>query len=196
MSPDLADRSRPGRPRSSEADVAILGATAELFTERGYAGVTVEAVADRAGVAKSTVYRRYPGKPELVLAAVAHTLGGPPTLVATGDLEDDLVAALQRVRAKLASPDTAGAIPAAMVAAAQHPEFGRLHRRFVTDARSAVLDLVRAGIERGDVAADTDPEMLVDLLGGAVFYRVLNTGGAVDDDALRELVRRVVRAFR
>ena len=90
---------RPGRPRSAAADTAILDATIDLFAECGFEGVTMEAVAERAGVAKSTVYRRYPSKLDMIMAAWSDcSPDGDEVDVDTGSLELDLRSAAARLR--------------------------------------------------------------------------------------------------
>ena len=92
-----------GRPRSSEAERAILDATVALYAERGMAGLSVEAVAARAGVAKTTIYRRWPSKEELVLAAVTAARGPAPEPPGAS-VRDDLLFLLGRVGARTGSP--------------------------------------------------------------------------------------------
>src|SRR5437016_14195863 len=83
---------RPGRPRSEQAEQAIIEATLDLFAEQGFEGVCVEAVAARAGVGKATIYRRWPNKEELLLAALGSMKSPLPE--STGNVRDDLVAQL------------------------------------------------------------------------------------------------------
>jgi AcrR family transcriptional regulator len=93
----LAPPRRPGRPRSQDADVAILDAALALLTDEGYARMTMDAVAAAAGVSKATIYLRYRSKADLATAALAHlrdTAGPEPT----GDLRTDLVALLRQMR--------------------------------------------------------------------------------------------------
>src|SRR5256885_14111497 len=81
---------RPGRPRSEQAEQAIIEATLDLFAEQGFEGVCIEAVAARAGVGKATLYRRWPNKEELLLAALSSLKSPFPEPV--GNVRDDLVA--------------------------------------------------------------------------------------------------------
>ena len=85
-----AESRRPGRPRSEQAEQAIIEATLDLFGEQGFEGVCVEAVAARAGVGKATIYRRWPNKEELLLAALSSMKSPIPE--PTGSVRDDLVA--------------------------------------------------------------------------------------------------------
>ena len=184
-----------GRPRSGEADAAIAAAAVELFAERGFEGVSIEAVAARAGVARSTVYRRYSGKAELLASAMRLLAQEISDVPDTGSLVDDLHAVVTRLDRVILCSDLGRAIPATLVAAERHDEFARLHREFVLDKRELSLAVVRRGIARGEVAADTDPEAMIDVVVGPLFYRRLISHGPVDDAWRRALVERAVRAF-
>ena len=92
MTPDaLREIAKSGRPRSCEADAAILDAATELFCELGYDGLSIEGVAAKAGVGKTTIYRRYPTKLDLVMAASIHMGAGKLPALETGDLRADLI---------------------------------------------------------------------------------------------------------
>ncbi|WP_208029469.1 TetR/AcrR family transcriptional regulator [Rhabdothermincola sediminis] len=187
---------RPGRPRSEEADVAIFDATRTLFGELGYGALTIEQVAARAGVARSTIYRRFPNKAELVMAALEAAMPAEPLVPDTGTLEGDLYQLGIGLRELLRSSQLGAILPAAMTARSTHPELAALHERFLRRRRRHAVDAVRRGIERGEVRADVDPELLIDLVVGPVFLRALLTGGRLDDRALRRLARAAVDAHR
>ena len=101
--PGGADHRRPGRPRSEQAEQAIIEATLDLFAEKGFEGVCVEAVAARAGVGKATIYRRWPNKEELLLAALG-SLKSPYPEPGGVCARDDLVAMLAVMCADMADP--------------------------------------------------------------------------------------------
>lgn len=182
-----------GRPRSTEADDAIRAATIEVFAEFGYEGMKVETVAARAGVAKSTLYRRFPCKTDLVqhaLSTAADELPCPHT----ESLADDLVSLVTELREKFASQPV-GRLAAVMVeASARHPELRAAHQRFIAQRRRRGLGRLAAAIDEGDLPADTDTELLMDSLGGVVFYRSFVSGGALDDEILRSLIERTLAA--
>ena len=187
---------RVGRPRSVAADTAILDATVELFADLGFEGVSIEAVAERAGVAKSTVYRRYPTKIDLVMAAWEDCSSGPATAVDTGSLTDDLVAAAQHLRAVFTESRLGRAVPSALAAKARFPEFGEAHDRFIAARRAPMVAMIERSIEAGALRPDTDAQLLIDLITGTIFYRAFNTGGSLADDHLRALVDHAVDSFR
>jgi AcrR family transcriptional regulator len=184
-----------GRPRSEEADRAIAAATLDLLAEHGFAGVTVEAVAARAGVAKSTVYRRYPSRSELLVGVVRHQQAVPKGDVDTGSVEDDLRLVVRRLAAALTETPFGRALPAILSATAGHPELRDVRAEFLTSRRAPAVAAVRRAVDRGELAAGTDPEQVVDLLSGPVFYRVFVRGEAVGEPWIDAHVNSVVRAF-
>src|SRR5947209_11319405 len=110
---DRAHR-RPGRPRDPGYDKAILDATLEILNEKGYAGMTIDGVAARTGVGRPTIYRRWPSKPALVIAALTQSPGTSPT-PDTGALRDDLLA-FQRDQVRMMDLPASRRITAGLVA--------------------------------------------------------------------------------
>jgi AcrR family transcriptional regulator len=196
MTTTSADAGRLGRPRSSEADQAILDATVALFADRGYEGLTIEAVAEQAGVAKSTIYRRYTDKADLLLAAVECSTDGESASPDTGSLADDLYLIAQQLRRVLTTTDAGKTLPATIAAMARHPALAEAHQAFLSRRRQAALAAVERGIARGDVAEHSDPDLLVDMVAGPIFYRTFVRRTAVDDPTLRKLVDAAVASHR
>lgn len=186
---------RLGRPRSAQADEAILDAALAQFAKLGFDGLSVEGVAARAGVAKATIYRRYPSKVELVIAACARLsaeVAPPPdTGSARGDLEI-IVANLCR----LLGTTMAGRAIAQMVSeTARLPELAEAHHAFVAQRRANCLEVLRRGVERGELRADLDPEAAADLVGGPIFFRHLVSGAPLDARFRRTHVDQVLRSL-
>jgi AcrR family transcriptional regulator len=175
-SPQPASRS-PGRPRDPRVDRSILEAALELLADGGLEALTIEAVAARAGVARTTVYRRWRAKDELVLAVlddVAARLMPAPNL---GDTRADLVAVVDTAVRVLTST-TIGRLMAALVSELpRNAELAQAFRRHLVDVRRrelrAVLD---RGLARGELRAGVDTDAVPDLLIGPVYYRVLLAG--------------------
>jgi AcrR family transcriptional regulator len=193
MALDADPRPALGRPRSTEADQAIAHAALTLLAESGFEGVTVEAVAQRAGVAKSTVYRRFPGKPELLVTVLQHACRAPVDAPDTGSVRDDLAAIADGLRVALTSTELGRAMPAVVTATARHPEVAAAHQTFVATRRTVALEAVRRGIERGEVDPEVDPETLVDLVVGPIFHRLLIHRRAVTAAWVHEVVAHAVR---
>jgi AcrR family transcriptional regulator len=185
---------RPGRPRSARADRAILDATTELYAERGFDGLTMEGVAARAGVSKATLYRRYPCKIDLVMAAVTELTDDQAPPLDTGSTRADLrgiVAGLVH----LVTETVAGRILPMMVAEThRNPALADANHRFVSRRRAATAAAVRRGIGRGDVRADVDVDLVIDLIAAPIFYRHLMSGEPLDGPFVERLTDTVMQA--
>ena len=179
----------PGRPRSAEADRAILRAAVDLLADEGYGGVTMEGVAARAGVGKATVYRRWPCKSALVVDAVdtcRESALQPPD---TGSVRGDLLAFVQGFMHHLRTSDAGRVMPALVAELSRSPELASAFREnFVAPRRARVLEAVRRGVERGEVRDGVDADLVADGVVALLMHRVLVTGMAIDD----ELPERVV----
>lgn len=194
--PDRPDAARPGRPRSAEADRAIDTAALDLFAECGFDGVTIEAVAQRAGVARSTVYRRYPCKADLLVEAAARVTDEVRSVPDTGSVEDDLLEVGRQLRHMLTATLVGRTVPAAVAAAARHPELATAHRAMVRQRRGETKTVIARAVERGELPEGVDADLLLDLVLAPIFYRVLLSGEPVTDRYLRRVVRTAVEGAR
>jgi AcrR family transcriptional regulator len=159
----------PGRPREARIDEAVRAAVLELLAERGYAGVTIEGVAARAGVGKTAIYRRFPSKAELVFEAAVHGLELPPAQD-TGSLRRDLAALIRRIVASLTRPAAAAAIPGLIADLGRDPALAtRFEQTFVAQERAVVATVLGRAAARGELQAPPDPELAHALLLGPVF---------------------------
>ena len=195
MTATEADARRPGRPRSAEADEAILDAAVELFAEVGLDGLTVEGVAARAGVGRATIYRRYPCKLDLVIAASR-------SFAFDGELHPDLGSTRAELRAlvdwlinMLTGTALGRAMPRLVADRARIPELAEAHREIVREKRACHREVVLRGIARGDLRPDVDSEAVIDAYVGPIFYRFLISDDPLDDAFADALVDSVLRAF-
>jgi AcrR family transcriptional regulator len=180
-------------PRAARSKQAILDATRELLAESGDVGsLTVEAVAARSGVAKTTIYRRWRDKWELALDAVMiDMLPGFAAPVDVGDTRKELVTFVDAARKNLSTLPSAPAMQGLASQIATEPELGRVYREQVVEPRREQLrPVVERGIARGDLRPDTDVRLVHELLVGPIFYRLLFSGGPID----RKLSVRIVDA--
>jgi AcrR family transcriptional regulator len=185
-------RSR-GRPRDPAADEAILRAALGLFIERGIEGASIEQIAKRAGVGKLTVYRRWPTKEELIAAAietlVADELDWPSVE------EIDRVSPHQLVEAALddaaeisAAPQYRALVAKVLGSAVSHPSLMAAYwTHYVLPRRELTKRLLHRAQEHGSVAADADLDVLIDMMAGAVIYRVLQPDPPDVDEMRRYL---------
>jgi AcrR family transcriptional regulator len=169
----------------------VLEAADDLLVERGFAGVTIEGIAARAGVAKQTIYRWWPSKADILMDALDGDAAEDLTPPDSGDLAGDLRIQLSRLARFLTESD-AGAVFRALAGQAQHdPEVAA---RFRADYLSQQRDrdripLLRAA-ERGQLPAGTDIDLAVDQLVGPIYYRVIVTGQPVPREFTDHLVRQ------
>ncbi|GAA3151523.1 TetR/AcrR family transcriptional regulator [Nonomuraea roseoviolacea] len=184
-----------GRPRDTQVDERVLRAAAALIFERGYAGLSIDEVAEQAGVAKTTLYRRWPTKDHLAVAVVAR-LQADHEITETGDIRADLVdnldkiaAALNRMRAAGGREGPSAGVAGELVAAAaRHDDIGELARVQYAERNALGIALIERARARGELRADLDAEVLFDQLAGALYYRVLITGEPVDRAYAERLV--------
>ena len=192
-------KTSPGRPRSPAIDDSILRAAADLFVERGFDAVGIEQVAARAGVARTTVYRRWSSKEAIMAQAIAQDRGD----------EDE------RARRRSTSPPAAlKSVIAALAEMAGRPRYRKLVARLIgstpdrpglmeTYLRTSFLPRRKAAaesLERARVAGlireEADTEILLDLLGGAIIYRLFLRPGDASRADMRGYLRRVLRELR
>jgi AcrR family transcriptional regulator len=165
---------KPGRPRSAQAHKAIIDATLELLAEEGYQGLSIEAVAARAGVGKTTIYRRWSSKEELVMEAIRHVQIEVPVMD-TGNFRNDLAALLKTVyQGFMAHP---------------YPFLGKLVLEFIgeyqtnpeifQDALTQLIfprfqrffHMVEQAQAREEIRGDIDPELVLELVAGSLYFR-------------------------
>lgn len=181
-------------PRVLRSRATVIAATLNLLTERGIAATTIEAVAERSGVAKTTIYRHWADQPALVLDAFASTLREPPD-PDTGTLRGDLHALTGGLAAALRTGPAAGLMPALIDAAERDPAFAALHRQEATRRHRVVRAVIARGIARGEMPPNTDPDDVLDLLVGPIFYRRwVSAGTGTDDTTFAERVVDLVLA--
>lgn len=166
-----------GRPRSAEAHQAILSATLTLLDEIGYRALTIEAVAARAGVGKTTIYRRWPSKLELVVEAVAEMRPPLPT-EDTGSLQGDFLAFQRGQISRVAAGPMPRIAPRLLAESVSDRELHEaVQRELIDPIRTAIGEVLQRGVDRGELRADLDLELATDVVHGTVVYRILRSEG-------------------
>jgi AcrR family transcriptional regulator len=184
-----------GRPRDERADRAILSATFELMAEHGVEGLRTDDVAERAKVGKATIYRRYHSKEELVTAAVA-TLVSEITVPDEGSTREDLLALMRGAVDLYSGSPAAGLMPSLIAAMRKSAALARTVREgFLAGRRTALREVLERGVARGDLDRDLDFELALDVLGGPLFYRLLITGGPIDERLAEGVVELILAGF-
>jgi len=186
-----------GRPRSERAHQAILEATNQLLEERGFSDLTMDEVAQRAGVSKPTIYRRWPTKGTLVFEAFSADFRNRQPLPDTGTLRGDLLGAL-RAWIRVVKGTVTGRTLRGLIAEVQRdPELAELWReRFLAPVRAQHRTLVERAVLRGEVAPDADPDIVLDLLYGPAYHRLLQSHLPLSDRFARAVVDTVVAGVR
>ncbi len=177
-----------GRPRSEKARLAILTAAAGLLLEHGLAEVSMDAVAERAGVSKATIYRWWPAKETLALDALyTQWAAAGPAPVNTGTLRGDLLELLLPWVRLVRTGPHARVIAALLAKAQTDPEFGAEYRRHVIQPRrdQARLILLRAQ-QRGEIPAGADLEVVLDLIYGPLYHRLLHGHAPLSDEFVEQ----------
>jgi len=162
-----------GRPRSARARQAILDATLQLLVEDGFDGMSIEAVAARAGVGKATIYRRWSSKRDLVAAALS-SIDEEIRVPDTGNTREDFVALVRdfaRVSLSTVLGPLIGRVAGAVVNDPELMEIG--WTSLIAKRQEIGKDLLRRGIERGDVRADADLDVVMNMVAGTAIFAVL-----------------------
>ncbi len=191
MEPDATTRVED--PRVERSRRVVLDATIDILVEGGWAAVTIEAVAARSGVAKSTIYRHWPGRLELVNDAF-HELKPTVALPCDGDVRERVVVLLEHLATNVATSTWSACLPTIIDAAERDPQARHLHCQASQNGRQALVELLADGVRRGELPARMDPEVIADALVGPIFLRRLMLPEPMDPAAVRHLVDQVLPA--
>jgi AcrR family transcriptional regulator len=157
----------------------------------------MDAVAEQAGVSKATIYRWWPTKQTLALDALYDEWDtAPAALPDTGSLRTDLLALLRPWTRRLRSRPYGRVLAALLTEARTDPQFANEYRaRFIEPRRAPVRAVLRRAMERGEIRADTNPELAIDLVYGPVYHRLLHDHAALSDPFVKDVVDTVVRGL-
>ncbi len=187
-----------GRPRSAAADKAILQAAIKLFRQHGFDGVTFEEVAEAAAVARTTVYRRWSTKEDLIAQAIASERGTGETGIAAGKqpsglLRDQLIDAAAAV---FAAPDYRSLVARLIGSVPDHPELMSVYwREYLVPRREAMVALLERARSERLIRDDVNPNLVLDLIGGAVMHELLVRPGRRSSAELRAYLHKVIHAI-
>jgi AcrR family transcriptional regulator len=178
-------------PRIERSRRVILEAVLEELGAVGYGSLTIEGVAARAGVGKSTIYRHWPGKLALVEDAF-RTLKAQALIPDSGSLRDRMVAFLEELATLVEESTYSACMPALIDAAERDPQVRAFHCEFSAERRAVLVDVLRDAVTRGELPADTEPELLADALVGPIVLRRLMSYEPFDPKLVPALVDQVL----
>jgi AcrR family transcriptional regulator len=173
---------------------SVLRATAKQLSRVGYAALRVEEVAEASGVNKTTIYRRWPTKPDLVIAALREAKA-PAETVEVGDLRTDVLAWLHETLSFANTPVGKGIIRVVLAERGQ-PELAAIAKALRKEQQKLRVGLVTRAIERGDLPAGTDPELLSDLLFIPIITRAITFGDRIPDGYIERAVDIILAGAR
>ena len=159
-------------PRLARTRAVVLDAATEVLAQQGIEGFTVDAVVARSGVAKTTIYRHWPTKDELLLAAMA-CFARVESVPDTGSLRDDLIALLGGLAHALADEQWSKSLPAMLERAERHPDLAAQHLAIVKLKTAPLIAIVERARDRGEIRADLDIDLVPALFCGPLFFRRL-----------------------
>jgi AcrR family transcriptional regulator len=182
-----------GRPRSERSHRAILDAANSLLDERGFVDLTMEEVAQRAGVSKATIYRWWPTKGTLVFEAFSADFLARQPLTDTGSLRGDLIAALRSWIRVVKGTGTGRTLVGLIAEVQRDPGLAEIWReRFISPVRAQHRAMVERAIDRGEVSADIDSDVVLDLVFGSAYHRLLQSHLPLSDRFAQTVVNTVV----
>ncbi len=170
----------------------ILKAAVDELAEVGYGGVTIESVAARAGVGKSTIYRHWPDKLALIADAFETFHEQMVPDLSTSPPRESIVVLLGHVAEVVVDSTFSRCIPALIEGAERDPRVRSFHHRYSAERRQALIELIARGVRDGDFRPGVDPELATAALLGTIFYRRLMTGRPFDPGEAGQLVETVL----
>jgi AcrR family transcriptional regulator len=182
-----------GRPRSQESEDSILDAVMVLLSKEGYAALTTDKIAAHAHASKSTIYRRWPTKEHLVLAAFDRLPMLTP--VDTGDLHKDLLEVMMQFVDFFNSTPMAGVLTALMAERMHNADLAAALDPIIDRRREPVKEIIRRAVVRKELPQSTNLDLAEDLVMGPLLLRMFFFPGDVSRRALRSLLVTVVRGL-
>jgi AcrR family transcriptional regulator len=185
----------PSPSRSERVRQLVLDTTADLVAELGVERTSIDEVASRSGVAKSTIYRHFPSKQVLVVEAV-HACTHIPAVTDTGSLRDDLISCFSGMTKASYEGRLGDMMLSLMDAAQRDPELGRLVRGQAEQRRRFATAVIQRAVERGEFAGDVDVDLLVTMLSGPLVYTKLVRRQRVTEELVAAVVDSVLACYR
>lgn len=179
-----------GRVKQSRA--AVLGVTRELLFERGFSGASVDEISRRSGIAKTTIYRHWPVRAELLRDACS-TIGTPLDVPDAGSLQADLLALLTQLADLLRSAKWTSVLPSIIDAGERDPEIAEMHARLQQGYTVPFVTVIHRAMRRRELPEGTDASVIVAALTGPLFYRRWFSREPLTDEFVQQVIWLVIR---
>lgn len=176
----------PKRGQMARTRLVILDTTADMLAASGYSSLTVEGIAAKCGVARSTIYRHWESVADIAMEAFLRIIGPPPPIPQTGNVRTDLVVAYRRLIDGLANSRWGKLLPPMLEASIQDKVFAKLLYDAFDSRRELGRQSLVNGVERGDLPADTNFEWLLDSITGPIYHRLFFTNRPLDEPGMIE----------
>ncbi|QHT62848.1 TetR/AcrR family transcriptional regulator [Paenibacillus lycopersici] len=180
--------------RAERSRQTILTTAFELLSEGGVTSFTVDEVARRSGVAKTTIYRHWPTREALVIDACSRMIAEQET-PDTGSLEDDITAILAEIAKLLPTANWSFVLPSIVDAAERNPEFAEIHSRIQRGHAAPLREVLQRAIDRGELSAHADVSTAVAALLGPLFYRRWFSREPIDGQFVKAIIKRVIASL-
>lgn len=184
--------SKPLDARVSRSRATVLGVTAELLLERGFAGASVDEITRRSGVAKTTIYRHWPTRGDLLRDACS-SIGTPLGVPNTGSFEGDAMALVTSLAHLLRSEKWTSVLPSVIDAAERDPEIAAVYSRLQEGYSAPLQSIIERAMQKGELPKTTDAALLVAALTGPLFYRRWFSREPLTSGFAKQIVRLVLR---
>jgi AcrR family transcriptional regulator len=188
----VAAPAREPDPRIERTRRVVLDAALGLLIERGYGELTIEAVAEKSGVAKSTIYRHWPSRVELINDAFLELKPALP-VPTEGDVRQRVVAMLEDLAQNVAASRWSACLPTLIDAAERDPVARELNTRLASAGRQSLAAVLTEGVATGELPADLDADLIAEALAGPIILRRLMTDDPLPPEQVRHLVDQVLR---
>ena len=191
MSPSTERQGHNLDERVRRSRATVLGATAELLFERGFAGTSVDEVSRRSGVAKTTIYRHWPTRADLLRDACSK-VGTPMEVPDVGSYEADVTALLMNLSHLLRSAKWTSVLPSVIDAAERDPEIARMYSKLQEGYSAPLRVVIQRAIQRGELPKTTDIDVVIAAFTGPLFYRRWFSREPLTQSFVKQIIRRVL----
>ena len=178
-------------PRIERTRAVVMRTAIDIVAERGFQGASIDAIAQRSGVARSTIYRHWPDKSDLLLEAIGAAVGDV-TALTVGVLRTDLIAIATHLAEMLAAEPMGSVVASVVLESRREPALDDLRRRLISQRQQLAREVIAEAIDRGELDASTDSDAMAFDLAAPIFFRSFVIRAPLDSDWVGRLVYSVL----